>query len=380
MTARAQMRATPTTTEAAEAAVRRGWRTAFWRPREPAKPHRRAIGHPRTPAEAATGAWPRPATPRTTSSAPATTRAGAGATSPTTTRPAPRTAITAATGRRTGWDMVPSDTGSWRRATRAGTRPACSAGMTDATTATPSRRRGRSGHSTSASGGGRWAGGCPMPAPGHGGPGRRRTRARARRRTPPGRPPPPHPRPGGPVGLRLVPRQRSRASSRRRCATRREKALKMMNAPTTRAMQTRTVKVVVNERTFSDAWEATVAERAAAVSTGSDGPTTACSRAARARGRCPGGCRDEHFADPAAETGRAVGPRPCRRRCTDASGEPGRPVPRTTPDEGEEPVGLAGHHPDLLADPEVSGIEGARIHHQLPAGEWAGARGRCGPS
>ena len=196
------MRATPTTTDADDAAVRRGCRTAFWRPSAPAKPHRRAIGHPRTPADAATGAWPRPAIPRTTSRPPTTTDAGAGATSPTTASPAPRTATTAATGRRTGWDMVPSATGSWRRATSAGTRPACSAGMIEATTATPvpggqadggtrpvQLERDRSG------------GGYPTPAPGRGGPGRCRIRARVRWRRRPGRRRPPPPPPAGPAGF-----------------------------------------------------------------------------------------------------------------------------------------------------------------------------------
>ena len=95
-------------------------------------------------------------------------------------------------------------------------------------------------------------------------------------------------------------------------------------------MQTSTVKVVVNERTLWVAWEAMRAERAAAVSTRAEGPTTACSRAARVAGLCPG----------VAETSTSL-TRPCRpvscwatamsATITEAFGDPGMATPWTTP-------------------------------------------------
>ena len=81
----------------------------------------------------------------------------------------------------------------------------------------------------------------------------------------------------------------------------------MMNAPTTSAIQTSTVKVVVNERTLWVAWEAMRAERAAAVRARPEGPTTACSRAASGLRALARRGRDQYFADPTLQSGQLLG-------------------------------------------------------------------------
>lgn len=288
MTARAQINPTPTTTEAAEAAVLRGWRMAFWRPSPPANPPSRSTGHPRAPAVAATGAWLRPARPSTTRTAPTTTPVGMPARRVPTRSPTPSRASVTATGRRAGWATAASATGSSLRATRAGTRPACQAGMTEARTAAPvpAARQTRASD--------QWIPSGPS--------GRAVPEARTRPRSATAvRKPRPRPtaeattptRAASPVTsraswARLVPRQRSNASSRRRWATRSEKALTMMKMPTTRAMPIRTSRVVVNDSTWDELWATTRAVRWERVRTWSDSPSRDCTREVRASGVTPG--------------------------------------------------------------------------------------------
>src|SRR5215207_1920129 len=87
----------PTVRAAAVAAVRRGLRMAFWRPRSPAKPEMWGDGHPMIRARGRATSGPRRATPTKTRAAPAPTREIPPPDRPNTRPAAPRAVTTAPT-------------------------------------------------------------------------------------------------------------------------------------------------------------------------------------------------------------------------------------------------------------------------------------------